>query len=117
VAFLVGQLLDVRVFALLRRRTGGRLLWLRAQGSTVISQLVDTFAVIYLAFVLIPALLGSAGGALSWEQALEISLTNYVYKFAIAVGITPLLYVVHALVDLYLGKEQAEALVHEAHPS
>ena len=114
-AFAIAQWLDVRVFTTLRRLTGGKWLWLRAQGSTVISQVVDTFAVIFLAFVLIPL----ATGAQPWtvSNAASVSLTNYVYKFLIAVGITPLLYAVHAAVDAYLGKEAAEALVRDAHPS
>jgi queuosine precursor transporter len=114
-AFAVAQWLDVRVFTWLRHKTGGKYLWLRAQGSTVVSQLVDTIAVIFLAFVVIPAATGGVPWALS--DALSVSLTNYVYKFVIAVGITPLLYVVHAAVDAYLGKEAAEALVHHAHPA
>jgi queuosine precursor transporter len=115
VAFVVGQLLDVHVFAWLRRSTGGRMLWLRAQGSTVVSQLVDTFIVIFLAFVAIPALFDTGQMRLTGAQAFEISLTNYVYKFAIAVALTPLLYGVHALVDLYLGREQAHAMADDAH--
>ncbi len=116
VAFAIGQLLDVHVFVLLRRMTGGKLLWLRAQGSTVVSQLIDTFVVIYLAFVLLPALVGTTQGRMSWGQALDVSLTNYVYKFVIAVGITPLLYLVHWAVDRYLGEEEARSLVQAAHP-
>lgn len=113
-AFALAQWLDVQVFALLRRRTGGRLLWLRAQGSTVVSQLVDTLAVIFLAFVVLPALTGGA----PWKaaDALSVSLTNYVYKFAIAVLSTPLLYLVHGAVDAWLGRAAAEQLVHAAHP-
>ncbi len=114
-AFALAQWLDVQVFTWLRRSTGGKYLWLRAQGSTVVSQLVDTFVVIYLAFVGIPLLLG--GEPWSLAAAFAVSLTNYVYKFLIAVGITPVLYGVHAAVDAYLGKEAAAALVHHAHPS
>jgi uncharacterized integral membrane protein (TIGR00697 family) len=114
VAFAIGQLLDVRIFTWLRRRTGGRWLWLRAQGSTVVSQLVDTFVVIFLAFVILPAATGGAPMAVA--TATEVSLTNYVYKFAIAVLITPVLYFVHAAVDAWLGKELADELVHAAHP-
>ena len=114
IAFATAQLLDVWVFTLLRRRTGGRMLWLRAQGSTAVSQVVDTLIVIFLAFLVIPALLGREH--MSAGDALEISATNYVYKFAIAVAITPLLYVAHGLVDAYLGKQEAHALVREAHP-
>jgi hypothetical protein len=112
-AFAVAQLLDAHVFTLLRRKTGGRWLWLRAQGSTVVSQLVDTLAVIFAAFVFIPAATG--GDPWTLEQAAQVSLTNYVYKFAIAVGVTPLLYVVHGLVDLYLGHGEARALIEAAH--
>jgi uncharacterized PurR-regulated membrane protein YhhQ (DUF165 family) len=76
--------------------------------------MIDTVAVIYLAFVVIPKLTG--GQPWSLADAFSVSVTNYVYKFAIAVGSTPVLYLVHASVDRYLGKEAAEALVHHAHP-
>ncbi|MCK6449092.1 MAG: queuosine precursor transporter [Planctomycetes bacterium] len=115
IAFLIGQWLDALVFTTLRRRTGGKWLWLRSQGSTVVSQLLDTFVVIGLAFVVIPTMTGS-GSAWNIGQALDVSLTNYIYKFAIAVLITPMLYVVHALVTSWLGRELADAMAHEAHP-
>lgn len=115
VAFAIGQVLDARVFTILRRRTGGKWLWVRAQGSTVVSQLVDTFVVIFLAFVVLPSVLDTGQAPWTAAQAVEISVTNYVYKFAIAVLITPLLYVVHGLVDLYLGREEAHALAEAAH--
>jgi uncharacterized integral membrane protein (TIGR00697 family) len=113
-AFALAQWLDVQVFTWLRHNTGGKYLWLRAQGSTVVSQMIDTIAVIYLAFVVIPMLTG--GQAWSISDAFSVSVTNYVYKFVIAVGSTPVLYFVHGAVDRYLGKETAEALVHHAHP-
>jgi uncharacterized integral membrane protein (TIGR00697 family) len=114
-AFALAQWLDAAVFTALRRATGGKWLWLRAQGSTVVSQLVDTLAVIFLAFVAIPALAGGEPWRLS--DALSVSLTNYVYKFAIAVGITPVLYLVHHLVERFLGAALAAELVRAAHPS
>lgn len=113
-AFALAQWLDVSVFTWLRKNTGGKYLWLRAQGSTIVSQLVDTFVVIFLAFVFLPMVAG--GEPWTVANATSVSFTNYVYKFAIAVGITPVLYLVHAAVDAYLGKEAAEALVHHAHP-
>lgn len=116
VAFLIGQALDARVFTYLRHKTGGKMLWLRSQGSTVVSQLVDTFVVIGLAFVVIPKLTGF-GTPWQWGQAFEVSITNYVYKFAIAVAITPVLYLVHGAVARWLGHDYAEALAHEAHPT
>jgi uncharacterized integral membrane protein (TIGR00697 family) len=113
-AFLVSQFVDATVFTWLRHRTGGKMLWLRSQGSTLVSQVIDTFVVIFLAFVVIPEVLGNAH--MSAGQALNISVTNYVYKFAIAVGITPLLYGVHWAVEAYLGRDAAHALAHAAHP-
>lgn len=114
-AFALAQWLDVQVFTWLRKNTGGKYLWLRAQGSTIVSQVVDTLVVICLAFVVIPKLTGGAPWTIG--AALSVALTNYVYKFLIAVGSTPALYLVHAAVDAYLGKETVAALVHHAHPS
>ena len=114
-AFSVSQFVDATVFGFLRRRTGGRLLWLRAQGSTAVSQIVDTFVVIFLAFWLIPFLAGKEHW--SGAQVVTVSVTNYVYKFVIAVGITPLLYLVHAAVERYLGRDLARELAREAHPA
>jgi len=117
-AFAVGQLVDVAVFAWLRARTGGRMLWLRAQGSTVVSQLIDTFIVIFFAFILIPLIANLFGGNLGvWSVGLAftVSLTNYIYKFAIAVAITPLLYAVHWAIDAWLGKDEAARAIAEAH--
>ena len=104
-AYLVGQLVDIYIFHLIRKKTGGRLLWLRATGSTVISQLVDSFIVLFIPFL----------GQLSVPQILSIGITNYVYKFGNAVGTTPLLYLIHDMVDRYLGKEVARELMKRAH--
>jgi queuosine precursor transporter len=106
IAYIIGQLVDISVFHALRERTGGKMLWLRATGSTVVSQLVDSFVVLTIAFL----------GTLSMGQIVQIGITNYVYKFLIALSITPFLYVVHALVDRYLGRDLAEQMVREAHP-
>lgn len=115
VAFALGQFIDVATFSWLRRRTGGRMIWLRAQGSTVVSQLIDTLVVIYLAFYVLPELAGDPH--MSAADAGRVSLTNYIYKFAIAVLMTPLLYFVRGLVVGWLGKDEAGQLAHEAHPA
>lgn len=86
-AYLVGQLLDIQVFHHLRNITGYRLLWLRAQGSTVISQLFDSVIVTFIAF----------WGQLSAGTMWQLALTNYVWKFCIVVAITPLLYLGHGI--------------------
>jgi queuosine precursor transporter len=102
VAFLVGQLLDVVVFQWFRRRTGDKSLWLRATGSTLVSQFVDSFVVLFIAFYI--------GSNWSLPLVLAIGLVNYTYKFTVAVLMTPVLYWVHHLIDNYLGQEEAFVL-------
>jgi queuosine precursor transporter len=94
VAFAVGQFLDFFVFHQLKLRTGHRHLWLRATGSTVVSQLVDTFIVLYIAFVL--------PGKWSNAEFFKVASANYFYKLLIAVGVTPVIYIVHVIIDNYL---------------
>ena len=99
VAYLIGQLVDIALFHRLRQLTGGRHLWLRATGSTLGSQFIDTFVVLLVAFA----------GQLALGEIVAITLFNYGYKVFIAVAITPLVYLGHALIDRYLGR-QAEVL-------
>lgn len=105
-AFIVSQVLDATVFRGLRRITGSRLLWLRATGSTLVSQLVDSFVVLFVAFYLF--------GNWSFGQVLTVANTNYWYKFAAAVLLTPVLYLAHALIDRYLGPQETTELQSEA---
>lgn len=94
IAFIVSQLLDVSIFWLFRNKTQGRHLWLRATGSTVISQLIDTFIVLGIAFWL--------PGKLNTEQYLTTSLSNYSYKLVLALCLTPLIYLGHNMIHNYL---------------
>jgi len=103
-AFLIGQLVDVFVFQKLRKVTGSKQLWLRATGSTLVSQLVDSFVVLYIAFY----------GTFSNSQIIAIGITNYIYKFAVAILLTPLIYLGHYFIDRYLGKENAHQLSEDA---
>lgn len=102
-AFLIGQLLDVIIFHRIKKITGEKMIWLRATGSTLISQLVDSFIVLYIAFVLGPP---------KWpmDLFLAVGLTNYTYKFVMAIGLTPVIYIAHYLIDSYLGKVKAEEM-------
>ncbi len=109
-AFLIGQLLDVFVFHKLRKLTGSKYLWLRATGSTLVSQLVDSFVVLGVAFYL----LAPEGAKWTMTQVISVGLINYIYKFFVAVVLTPLLYIAHYLIDNYLGKEKAEELTETA---
>jgi hypothetical protein len=107
IAFLIGQLIDVVVFHRIRRATGERLVWLRATASTAVSQLVDSFVVLYIAFVL---------GPQKWPipQFLAVGTVNYLYKMLCAVALIPVLYLARALIQRYLGKHEAERLRAEA---
>jgi hypothetical protein len=107
-AFLLAQLIDVTVFWLIRRQTGHRFLWLRATGSTVVSQLIDTFVVQFVGLYL-PWRLGGQG--IDFPTFLNSASSGYLFKVAVALAITPLLYVVHRLIDAWLGAEAAEQLV------
>jgi len=111
-AFLLGQLIDVSVFWIIRRQTGHRFLWLRATGSTLVSQLIDTFVVGFIGLYL-PWRLGSTQNAepFTFDKYLNTSSSGYLFKFIIAVGVTPVLYIVHALIDAYLGAEHAAHLI------
>ena len=106
VAFLVGQLLDVFVFQKLRKITKGKRIWLRATGSTLVSQLVDSFVVLGIAFYI--------GADWTLAQWFSVGLVNYMYKFGVAIVITPLLYVAHYFIDRYLGKELSEQMIEAA---
>ncbi|MCC7258282.1 MAG: queuosine precursor transporter [Gammaproteobacteria bacterium] len=96
IAFLIGQMLDVAIYHRVRRVTGEGKVWLRATGSTLVSQLLDSFVVLYVAFVL---------GPQHWPlaQFLAVGTVNYAYKFSAALLMTPLIYLAHALIDRYLG--------------
>jgi queuosine precursor transporter len=106
VAFLLGQLIDVYVFHFIKTKTGNKALWLRSTGSTLVSQFIDSFLVLIIAFYI--------GGNWPLKLVLAVGVVNYMYKFCVAVLLTPLLYILHALIDNYLGKELAAKMTSEA---
>jgi uncharacterized integral membrane protein (TIGR00697 family) len=114
-AFLIAQLIDVTVFWIIRRQTGHRFLWLRATGSTLVSQLIDTFVVGFIGLYL-PWRLGQsqASEPFTFDRYLNTASSSYVFKFAVAIGVTPLLYVLHAIIDRYLGEQAAERMIEAA---
>jgi hypothetical protein len=107
VAFLIGQLIDVAVFHRVRRLTGERLIWARATGSTLVSQLVDSFVVLYIAFVL---------GPQQWPLSLFLAVgtVNYVYKALAAIALTPVIYLARGVLERYLGTAAAAELKRRA---
>ena len=96
-AFLVSQLIDVTIFHFVKNRTGKKMIWLRSTGSTVISQLFDSFIVLGIAFWL--------PGKIDTKMFIASALTGYTVKLLIAVGLTPLLYLGHYLIEKYLAKD------------
>lgn len=102
VAFLVSQLLDVWVFHKIKKVTGDKKVWLRATGSTLVSQLIDSFIVLYIAF--------HWGSDWSIQRVLAIGLVNYSYKAVMALILTPVIYIAEHLIDRYLGKEIAQEM-------
>jgi uncharacterized integral membrane protein (TIGR00697 family) len=99
VAFLVSQLLDVWVFHKIKKVTGEKKIWLRATGSTLVSQLVDSYIVLFIAFYL--------GQGWPWQLVLAVGLVNYSYKAFMAFVLTPVIYLVHGMIKGYLGEETA----------
>lgn len=106
VAFLIGQVVDVVIFQRLKRISGDKMLWLRATGSTLISQFIDSFVVLIIAFKL--------GADWSWALVIAVGFNNYFYKFFVAVVLTPVIYLSHYLIDRYLGVELATKMKNEA---
>ncbi|MBK9734327.1 MAG: queuosine precursor transporter [Saprospiraceae bacterium] len=106
VAFLFGQVLDVFIFHKIKTYTGEKKIWLRATGSTLISQFIDSYVVLIIAFWI-----GS-----DWDivRVLAIGTVNYMYKFGMAIILTPLIYLGHFLIERYLGTELATNMKTEA---
>jgi uncharacterized integral membrane protein (TIGR00697 family) len=105
-AFLVGQLVDAYTFHYLRNITNHRMLWLRATGSTVISQLVDSFLILFIAFYIL--------GNWSLIEVVSVGLIQYLYKVTFAIVLTPVIYLMHFLIDRYLGKHKSAVMMQTA---
>lgn len=106
-AFLIGQLIDVSVFHRIRVLTGERWIWLRATGSTLISQLIDSFVVLYIAFVL---------GPQKWPIPLfmAVATVNYAYKVLMAFALIPLIYLTRRAIHAYMGDATAREMQKQA---
>jgi uncharacterized integral membrane protein (TIGR00697 family) len=100
VAFLVSQAVDVFVFQKIKKVTGNKKLWLRATGSTLVSQLVDSYIVLFIAF----------SGLFSWQLILAVGIMNYLYKFSLAIILTPVIYFVEGRIENYVGHNVAQKM-------
>jgi uncharacterized integral membrane protein (TIGR00697 family) len=104
VAFLVSQIIDVTVFHRIKRATGEKHIWLRATGSTLVSQLVDSYIVLFIAF----------WGVFTWQQILAFGIMNYMYKFTMALVLTPVIYVAEKQIEKYVGHDTATKMKRAA---
>ena len=104
IAFLVSQIVDVTVFHQIKKKTGNKHLWLRATGSTLVSQLVDSYIVLFIAF----------GYLYSWQFIIAVGMMNYIYKFTVAILLTPLIYLIEGRIEHYVGKETAHKMKRSA---
>jgi queuosine precursor transporter len=103
IAYLTAQFVDVHVFHFLRKRTRGKMLWLRNNGSTLTSQMVDSIAVITITYYYAPAAISITPGETVLHALLILILSNYVFKM------------VSALVDtipFYIGTHYLARYLH-----
>ena len=103
-AFLVSQLVDVYVFHKIKKATGEKRIWLRATGSTLVSQFVDSYIVLFIAF----------GGVFQWQQILAIGVVNYIYKAVMAIILTPVIIIAEKRIENYVGHEIAKKMKRSA---
>lgn len=110
-AFILSQIVDVTVFHKVKEITGEKYIWLRATGSTLVSQLIDSFVVLFYAFYI-----SKMGTPQQWsiQLVLAVCTVNYIYKFVMAIVLTPLIYLGHIIIEKYLGEEAATRLKTEA---
>lgn len=106
IAFMVGQVVDVLVFHRIKKATGEKKIWLRATGSTLVSQFIDSYIVLLVAFYW--------GADWSIQKVLAIGTVNYMYKFLVAVILTPVIYLVHNIIERYLGADLARRMKRSA---
>lgn len=105
-AFLLSQIVDVTVFHRIKKITGEKKVWLRSTGSTLVSQIVDSFIVLFIAFKI--------GQGWSWQLVLGICIMNYIYKATMAVILTPVIYIVEHRIEKYLGHDLSHRMKRSA---
>ena len=89
IAYLSAQFIDVRVFHFWKKLTKGKHLWLRNNGSTFVSQFVDTAAVLILL---------CSAGVIEWSRFLPLLENGFLFKIMVALIDTPIIYgVIHLL--------------------
>ncbi len=101
-AYLSAQLIDVRIFHFWKKLTNNRHLWLRNNGSTIFSQLVDTFAVLFLLCSL---------GTIAWDKFSILFFNGFLFKVLVAFIDTPLFYIFSYYIRKVFGLKLGEELI------
>lgn len=105
IAYLIGQMLDIHIFLFWKRMTRGRHLWLRATGSTLLSQLIDT--------AVINSIFWGGEADRSWDWIAAKIGREYLIKIVVAIALTPVVYAIHGLIMRWLKIDPAP-LVEDA---
>jgi uncharacterized integral membrane protein (TIGR00697 family) len=84
ISYITSQIIDIQLYAAIKRWTGPKFLWLRNNGSTCFSQLVDT--------VMIDIIFLWWGLGMSWNEVVPIMIFSYLYKAFFSIASTPLFY-------------------------
>lgn len=118
-AFLIGNMVDITVFFFLKKATGNKMLWLRSTGSTAVSQLIDTFVISGIIWYGVHFQLGWPpvyvdAPKVTFAQFVTIVMTSYLIKLAAAIGVTPIIYGLHELIEKKFGLHPAPAEVASA---
>jgi uncharacterized integral membrane protein (TIGR00697 family) len=99
-AYIVAQLIDVRLFHFWKNRTGGKKLWVRNNFSTMVSQLVDTVLVVIVLFI----------GTESWSTMGEYIRDGWLFKVTAAAFDTAIIYAFMWWARRYFGLEMGEEI-------
>jgi uncharacterized integral membrane protein (TIGR00697 family) len=118
-AFLIGNMVDIAVFFFLKKATGNRMLWLRSTGSTAVSQMIDTIVISSIIWYGVHFHLGWPiitidSPKVTFSQFVTIVMTSYLIKLVAAIGVTPIIYGLHELIEKYFGIHPAPAEVASA---
>ena len=108
VAYLIGQFLDIHVFQFWKALTQSKHLWLRATGSTILSQIVDTVMINFIFWMWTAAsdphsFLGQMSTSDRYAWVFAKIGREYLIKLVIAVLLTPVVYGIHNAIVKWLG--------------
>ena len=100
-AYITAQFIDIRIFHFWKRKTNNRHLWLRNNGSTIFSQLIDTLSVLFLL---------CSFGVIDWVRFYPLLLNGFLFKVLVALIDTPFFYLFSHLFRKYFGLKLGEEL-------